>query len=550
KSEEFEAEDEASAGSQTTNAATRNSKTGDEVSADKRDSETQIPVANTMVIAGQIVDDKGEALPDATVFALLLNSKGESKTKVAAHCDANGQFRFEAPDSLQNSSDRHAIWAIADGHQLQGAMLGTFLKSPTNIEDVKLYLPKATGFDFKVIKPDGSPLADALVIPGMIETYQAMRIDGQFSLDDGIALLYTPRGDEFMESIGAKTNAQGEANLSRVPSSLYDRVDVISEEFGTQRFFVRQNGQTLRLAPVGEINGRILIDDPASVAGTKLSLFARGYGDTGPDKGLAEVEVDDQGRFHVPAMAADRGTIFVYASGWPKSLDVHPFLPRRSTPRLERAGQVIDLVIDTVPTILVTGKVELEDTQEPVKDAKVTLNCLSSPINGVRTTTDKNGEFSLRVAPGRTLRQVTSMGSDRSLYKEYDYPRVEDIDIPGGVDEFKLPTFKLTRKVQVKGTVRGRLLGEEGQPLGGITVAYHYADRPRLVSKATTDNQGRFTVAIRDWNIIQKDARTASRYKWSILENENRVVDGYRQPDFHPLAVSKSGPNSLELRRE
>ncbi len=152
------------------------------------------------------------------------------------------------------------------------------------------------------------------------------------------------------------------------------------------------------------------------------------------------------------------------------------------------------------------------------------MNCLSSPLNGVRATTDNQGKFSVRVAPGVAIQQVTTMGDDASLYARYDYPRLDRINIPADVEELDLEPFLLPPK-QV---VRGRLYDGARRPIAGATVVFHAVDRTRITAEAVTEADGAFMTPVRDWATLKLPNAIVGRFctitKWKAdTENGRRL---------------------------
>lgn len=501
----------------------------------------------SLLVSGTIVDSRGATIENALVFSRIWNTESKREVSIRVVSDAKGQFTLRFPKIPTSEHEMYAVWSWAPGHQIQGAILYWLFRESDHVRNVRLHLPKASPISFRILKPDGEPLENATLVPGLVETYRGVSIDGEFAIDESSSLRYGINVyDEFCEILGVTSDSDGYAKLTNIPPTLFDRVDVISEEFGVQRFGVRPNDNELRLAPVGEIRGRVQIDDPSQVAGTKLHLLSRVLGRGGPFESSAEVKLDKDGRFHVPAFAATGSSIAVLTYDWNEELNVHPFLDRRTNPRVQ-AGEAIEILIQTVPTVLVHGRVRTADTLQPVVGARTFLNGLSSPINGVRSHTDKDGRFSVRIAPGRTLQQVTNLGDDQSIAEKYDHPSLDTIEIPSGVEEFELEPYLLTPKQVVRGTVRGLVRDARGAGVANAVLVFHSNKTGRIIARTETDAHGMFSVAVSSWAHYQERLTRTSNYGWSILEDESRIENGYRKRDLIPLTVLNDNIDAMIL---
>ncbi len=187
---------------------------------------------------------------------------------------------------------------------------------------------------------------------------------------------------------------------------------------------------------------------------------------------------------------------------------MHPIAERNL--RIEE-NETLSVTISTVQAVKVCGQVLTEDTQVPVAGARVVLNCLRSPLNGSRATSDADGRFELYVAPGKAIRQVTSMGTDRSLYDIYDSPPLSHIDIPAG-PQFTLPTLYLTPKQVIREPVQD----SRESPTAGKRNASD-TGLNRKSATITNDLVRRFTQRAQPWSFVQSRPGIFKYYDWTNL---------------------------------
>lgn len=484
---------------------------------------------------GRVLDSDGTPIPGAL---LIIDSyvKGEGRVSTPQRSNAEGEFSLNF-NKEPNGTAIYVAWIHANGHAIRAVYLSPLFYQTDRVDDFEIWLPRVDPSSFQVLDPDGAPLAGALVVPSKVALHPVRLINGKTAIEESSGLSGSPPA-EFVDLIGQRTNADGRVELMKVPRHSFNEVNVMMPGFGTQEFGVRTVPQSFQLAKTGEIRGRLLIDLPELVAGTEILVQSNIFGSP---QGSSIVKLDKNAEFHIPAIAEGKG-LFVSAS-WDETLEIHPVLPRRNRHNVA-AGQVLDLVIQTCKAVKVNGQVLTSDTREPVVGARVSLNSLDSPINGVRALTSKEGRFTLRIVPGATLQQVTYLGEDRSLNERYDHPRLNHITIPDDVEKFDLEPYLLPAME----TVSGRLQDSAGQSIDRAIVILQNISITKVMSRAVTDSNGRFTMGVKDWAVINGDANIAERYRWAILDDE-RTVSGLQEIKTTPVRVLKVNSNELLLVR-
>src|SRR5262249_29728745 len=116
-----------------------------------------------------------------------------------------------------------------------------------------------------------------------------------------------------------RSDSDGRATFECVPSNAIEcNVEIKTAAYGVQSIVYRVTGSQdpIRLRPVARLTGRIVVDEPALVAGTKFWLPSYPPRDTRRltltdsrrtlTQGWARFEIDEMGRFEVPALAVGR----------------------------------------------------------------------------------------------------------------------------------------------------------------------------------------------------------------------------------------------------
>jgi beta-lactamase regulating signal transducer with metallopeptidase domain len=486
-------------------------------------------------VSGRVVDTDGVPISDALLLTIT-HSTDRKRRLDTYQTDQSGNFELTFPASIPQW-DMYLTWIHADGYALQAVMMKHVFTDDAEAENIEIHLRKPDLKHFRFLNPDGSPCDGVLVVPGSMQIHAGKFIDGEFTLNESNVSSELP--DELVEIVGRRTDRNGEVRLEAMSGEQFKRVDVRTQIYGTQRFYIGAEPHELRLSDVGEVRGWVLMDSPELVAGTEVWIESSPY--QGKAGGFATVSLDENGRFHVPAIVA--GGRLQVTMNWDETLPLHPVLKQNFRGEFV-AGGVLDLAIRTVPAVKVNGQILTADTREPVVGARAFFNSLSSPLSGVYAITDNQGKFSVRVAPGVAIQQVTTLGDDASFDARYDHPRLGQANIPADIQELDLEPFFLPPK-QV---VRGRLYDGTPRPIGGATVIFHTVDRMLIRAEAVTDADGRFMTPIPEWATIQGDPQIAKRYRWSIL-HDDKAEAGYRKQTTTPLNVIRDDADALVLER-
>ncbi|MEO1530455.1 MAG: carboxypeptidase-like regulatory domain-containing protein, partial [Planctomycetota bacterium] len=342
--------------------------------------------------------------------------------------------------------------------------------------------------------------------------------------------------EELVELVADRSNDDGWVTVDGTRLSDRRGLRVRSKEFGTQTISDLQPKE-LRLLPTGSLRGRVAGEELEQYEGIDFLIQT----DEGNVGGVATVKLNDRGEFFVPKLAAGRGHILF--SNWNPSLPMHPIAGGRW--RVDEEEEM-NLTIDLVKPVTVHGRVLLEDTNEPLPNASVTINSLQSPINGARTKTDREGRFTLRVAPGRCLRQLTSFGGgeeSKVLFDEYDYPRFDPFDLDDASSEVTFDPWFVSRRANV----RIRLVDTSGRPVASKTVAIHRKQSAFLIGdQETTDSHGECEMKVREWKLMANNRDVRNAYQWSL------VTEAPKKREFLwkgiPLRVLESTANSVTLQ--
>jgi beta-lactamase regulating signal transducer with metallopeptidase domain len=434
-------------------------------------------------VSGKVIDENGKPLAGADVWLPLFIPDSDRIETLRTKSDDQGRFVLEVRASwvakLQQPPRMPlTLWAYAAGHQLGPGNVA--LSSSASNLTIRLGLPTDTSF--VVSDPEGRPCASALVEPFYIRT--------------GLGLQFLP--DELLARAGARTDTEGRVRLPAAPPDLLYQVRVHAKGLGTQLQPTTPAsaivGSAIRLRPVGKIEGRVIGGPPQLVRSVEL-VFTSSKNDRPrpfplkewPIDGYAKVKSDEQGRFTVPAIALGDAWIEAHVD------EKQPLRLKLPVSVNVPADRAISLEIPLVPSVVVRGSVRVKDTGKPVAGARIHIR-FGVARQGAMAASDAQGNYTARVLPGRIGRQVIAMPepyvplSDIAARTEDD----RSFEVPKDAKEFDLPPIEAGLAGPTK-SIRGRVVDQQGQPVGGIRIFVVEGDRHYWGGKS--DQRGRFEVA-------------------------------------------------------
>jgi len=406
-----------------------------------------------------------ESAPPMTVFVRVSGAVLRPPAVLRSRrADATGQFEVELPGRdqvVQRFKWPLVLWAFGPRGDL--ALRPIPEGWPPDGEPVRLALAPSKAVLFRVLDPDGRPIARARLAPARVRGVQVPA-----DLDDRFA---------------AETGADGRAALAAGAADELELVRVTSRPFGVQQLRTprpdAEGIRTLRLAPAGRVEGRIEAGDARAVRGlaVRMRTDADPSADVAGVGGLAWVVTDDQGRFSVPAIAA--GTLAI-------SFEQHWDLPWRGQAARRPVitpGTTTEVTIPLKRAVLVKGVVQEISSGRPVPGVGVAV-VLDHETPLARS--DAEGRFSAYVAP--PMVQSYAVDVPRGFYSPSN--RVNSLPLPGGAAEFTVQPVGVSRGVEVRGRVFDA--GGKPVPMAEISGYYDLANGLPWPVHAVTDRAGRF----------------------------------------------------------
>jgi hypothetical protein len=439
---------------------------------DKSESRASSSTHSVRRVAGRVVDHEGQPIQAARLWWVVLWSRSHAQDfTVAGTSDADGRFEMTAPAEWKPEpplrQNAGVLWFLSPGKVVKKIPADESVRDGIPA-DLVVQLDPATEIVYKVNDPLGRPVPGAVVEPQ------------QFFLTG--ATTFFP--EALSEALRGITDKSGIARLRSIPRHVSCTVRVTAPGFGTQSSGWNKDDataaeRTLKLRPVGRIEGRLDAEDPHALRGVRI-LFQT----EGPQlSGQAIVTTDDKGRFVVPAIAEGQVRI-----GFLDNPAKQGFLPRVPWSLTLDAGQTLNADMQMMRPILVKGSIRTQDTQQPVVGAEIGVAFQGLWDNVI---SDAQGRYEAHVLPGSVHMQVIDMPPNIAAgYTETGESMSRGVEVHEGATPFELPPILVAPTETIAGTLIDRI----GRRLANARVCGN-GDR-RQYGFALTNAEGEFAVQL------------------------------------------------------
>jgi len=354
--------------------------------------------AGTILAKGQVVDEAGNPVPDALVYACRPSEeKGGYFIESETRTNVEGRFDFPSLPVADRNEWIYMLYAWKAGYAWRSCHLtyrpGYPRRMATGKSDISFALSLAASFGGRVLDNGGRPISGARVIP-LFD-----RDKGNLGIE---TILVAWPGLEF---ITATTDRNGRFAFDSAPADSRCRFTVEAEGYGTlyANSFASENAELkpfpvpgedveIRLGLASRIIG-ILASEKDGKPIPGMTIYARDKG----DRGLARARTDDQGEFVLKGIPA--GTYMV----WVGPGRVGGLLVRPVEVKLAEGETREGVQLTLSEGVNVEGRVLDSATRKPIKDASVQMLSFSGfPILVAGSTkTGGAGAFRFRVLPGK-----------------------------------------------------------------------------------------------------------------------------------------------------
>jgi hypothetical protein len=432
----------------------------------------------TARLTGHVVSPDGKPVAGAQVVYFLPWHGGSPRQVLSTQTDQVGAFAIDAP-LPEEQDQRQRLAARAAG--LAPAEVDA---TPNADNRIELGLPSAIRVSFQM--PDGSPAVGVRARPA--GSTIGIVAGGSWS-----SITYPPA---WSGELAQTTDAQGACvfDLPRRSSTL---LQIDDPRFAQPSYSSRvktdddahSQPATIRLTRAGSVRGSVIYADSGKPApGIHLIALARSSGEASHGA-YGEVVTDQLGQYSIGQMGPGTYIIHIneharldWTAAFLKDVKVSP-------------GQITYVPdLKLVKGSVVRGRVFKSDSGEALAHVAILAVDLDSHEFPDNTITDANGNFMLRLPPGRARLQLQLLppqgysmdgfdGRNQDTQRQLLCVEGQDLNVD----------LKLTPKKGL--TVVGRVLDPAGHPAAGARVVVTDTDTSfGSSSSVTADGKGAFTL--------------------------------------------------------
>lgn len=430
---------------------------------------------------GRVVDEDGKPVAGAEI--LLVQKKiFEMPVLESTRTDAHGAFSvsYGARSSIENWIE---IQAFAPGKGL-----GLAIYDPANIGEIRL--KPATRITLTITGSDGRPLSGFRVYPTSFVSRAPIRLSDGRERESTWFIQLPP---VLSERMAGMTAADGTVTLRDLP-----RGSKFELGFDDDRFAYLDPGNRIALSASDPVSppANIHLEPGATISGAVrygptgqpaagIQVFAQSTNRTysGGSRGAL---TNDKGQFRIAHLnAGEYNVMLALRDGTERdwTAAAHEWV------KVAAGANLTNMDFSLIKGGIVTGKVTMADTGQPIADTEVGAHGPAHPRSSASVQGSKagpDGTYTLRVPPG--VQYVYVMGVVPPAYRE-DKQDIREVKVEDG--QVVTLDFKVPRRAGVP--VNGVVIGLDGKPAPGIAVRALINPRGlEAFAFATSDAKGRF----------------------------------------------------------
>ena len=398
-------------------------------------------------IGGTVVDEAKKPVANARVFFSSIVPRAQKSELLQTRSDAEGKWTLDVPDAPANARGwtYRRIVIIAPGFGWKA-----LLSNSKDAKPLDVMLQAGTSVSGVVQDAEGKPIAGVRVTPGGATVGEDYENSVQF-------------GQNLAQEFSVQSGEDGTFSFDGVPLDATVYAFIKDPRFATTYAQSKAGAVlTLKALPTPKISGRVVGPDGAPRAG--IEVTASGFGED------AAVLTDAQGRYTLAPVPVENGVQVQFRD--PKN---ELLAPTQQVPKLAPGEEKTLADVQLSRGVLVTGRVVDED-EKPVVGASLYSQ------SEEQLTTDKDGKFQMRVAPGRGYLSISS----ETHVHPGDGGGGRQLNVPKDQETFDLGDIKMVRGGFIEGTARA----EDGSIPKGARLSYERG----WGANGTVDDEGKFKI--------------------------------------------------------
>jgi RNA polymerase sigma factor (sigma-70 family) len=356
---------------------------GDE-SKTETPSQTNVPVVTGNVemqtVSGKVLrDDNPVSNAQVTVYLYGKSNKYEGMT------EKDGTFKIEVPKPNDNFSG--AVVAFLPGSSFNWAEV---TKDKTSNIIIQLRKPEViTG---TVLDNSGKPIHDEKVKISMFSSSAVTSLSRDWINGD------------FIPNSVVKTDSDGKFIFRNLPEGSTTHLNIIGHGYAREiknNISAGTEGIVIKLKPEARIEGKVTFDDTGKPA-KGIAIHIQGIH---PTQDYGDAITDENGYYKITNLNTGQFVIMLAPGNEEWTAIAREYV------KIAEGETIKDVDLKLTKGVMITGKVMEKDTNKPISNVWIGMYDSAHPQSqdsNQSCNTDKDGNFSLRAAPGKAKFYLSS----------------------------------------------------------------------------------------------------------------------------------------------
>ena len=412
-----------------------------------------------LTFSGRVIDSDGKPVGDAEILYSVKYNPPEFVTQTAS----DGTFQFESSRLDLKEWERVSIIATHPDHAL-----GWRNVRLENTVDVEIRLETPEVISGRILNEDGVPIQNVVT--------QIQYLYSSEPAPDGHESIL---GGNVIPGFPVNTDANGEFVLRGLPQAATTNLEIQGQGYAKEirrRVPVGTKGLEFRLKREARIEGNLSFAETGAPVKNAIVALTGIY----PTDGWEQTSVGENGNYLLKNLPPGVYNVYLEKApeGWTSSAN--------ALIKVVEGQTVSDIDLTLIRGGFITGRVTDRDTNEPISDHHIGFYDDARPESQVQShgaTTDEDGTYRFRAAPGRAL---VFAGAPQGYLDVGETRRY--IDVVEG--KSVAVDFQFSKGVELA----GRVLTEADEPVPGAWITDISHKAVSYMEYGRSDELGEFAV--------------------------------------------------------
>jgi RNA polymerase sigma factor (sigma-70 family) len=426
-------------------------------------SQTNVPVVTGNVemqtLSGKVLrDDNPVSNAQITVYLYGKSNKYEGMT------EKDGTFKIKVPKPNDKLKwDRVPIVANLPGYSFNWADV-----SKDETSNIIMKLPKPATISGIVSDKSDKPILGAEVAINFCSFDSAFDLSRSFLQGD------------LAPNSRIRTDSDGKFAFRNLPDGVKVRIEVTGQGYAREmknNISAGTEGIVIKLKPEARIEGKVTFGDTGKPA-KGIAIHIQGIH---PTQDYGDAITDENGYYKIINLSTGQFVVMMAPGNEEWTAIAREYV------KVAEGETIRDVNLKLTKGVMITGKVMEKDTNKPISDVWVGMYDSAHPQSqdsNQSCNTDKDGNFSLRAAPGKAkfyLSPPQGYEPVSQVQKTIDVTEGHALDV----------YFYLSPKIETL-SIKGSVFSPDGDPVASAIIVNAWEWYKQI---AVSDKDGKFTIS-------------------------------------------------------